>query len=1194
MLGTSKSIWRFDPRSIPGCSIWFDAADTSSITTSSGSNVTSWTNKGSIPLIAYPLTGGLATPVGGGTNSNAYGGFMTSGTATVNGLNTVSCPIQTTYGMSSTVSFPTQARAVFAVYKAVVLGPSSQYLTFFGCATNVPNNQTGMDNYMLYDGQTPTLFAEVGAGNGSILQATPAAGTFPLNTTAMVCWVQSATSTTNSFITMNGVSQTITTNALASTYVTTPQYYFIGCAYPQSCLLCEYIMFNAEMTIPQRQSVEGYLAQKWGITLPTTHPFYGTLPFNRSFSPTDVPGCSLWLDGADNSSMNSTSAVTVWNDKSGQSNTMTGTGTWSNGAMVFNGSTNAFSNTSYAFAYSVPYSMFTVYSNTTPPAQKAYMNIVYGSNGYPVLGLSARGVVNWTSQSQPGSSNWYATASDSSGSNVVAFPAGGYVWTGKFNGTTWAWTQQTTLGSAAWYGGTSDSTGSNLVACRFNNYVSTGKFDGTTWTWTQQTAPGIAGWVSAASDSTGSNIAVCGSNNIWTGKFNGSTWAWTQQTGAGTSNWKSIASDSTGSNLAVCAGASNYIWTGVFNGSTWAWTQQTSAGSNNWSAISMSGNALSIFAGTNSGSGYNSTGTFSGGTWTWTQETTIGTGSSAPCTGAALSSNGTRVVVASKGTTTSSNYSALTGTFSGGSWTWVQEWGFNTSNCLGVACDSTGTKIIAPYYTGTIQIGVIPTKAPTYPSGAEVSGSLGIFYPTTIATPNVLVSATFASGVFSPFINGSAETTSGGTNVLTTGVYVGGPSNYFNGSISELLIYGSNLSPAQQQQVEGYLIQKWGLSTQTVTGHQYKLIPPATSQPPQYAEVTPGNWTRDWNPYLKSLAAANASGVTLVTSNIPGGGTYTASGWVGGVVGPDGNIYFAPYAAANILKLNVSTGVTTNITGGATYTASGWVGGVLGPDGNIYFAPYAATNILKLNVATGVTTNITGGVTFTSNGWLGGVLGPDGNIYFAPYVSPNILKLNVATGVTTTITGGATFTGSGWNCGVLGSDGNIYFIPQNALNILKLNVFTGVTTNITGGATYIANGWYSGVLGLDGNIYCAPYAAANILKLNVSTGVTTNITGGAVYTTYGWRGGVLGPDGNIYFIPGYAATSLLKLNISTGVTTLSATVSSSQGWQGGVLSPTGNIYVAPYASSNVLRVAFSGLSQLPSSNYCLSAYANRF
>jgi hypothetical protein len=68
--------------------------------------------------------------------------------------------------------------------------------------------------------------------------------------------------------------------------------------------------------------------------------------------------------------------------------------------------------------------------------------------------------------------------------------------------------------------------------------------------------------------------------------------------------------------------------------------------------------------------------------------------------------------------------------------------------------------------------------------------------------------------------------------------------------------------------------------------------------------------------------------------------------------------------------------------------------------------------------------------------------------------------------------------------------------------------------------------------------------------INTTTGVTTNITGGATYTNQGWIGGVLAPDGNIYS--------------------------------------------GPYFSSSILKITFSGLSQLPSLRYCLSPWTNKF
>ena len=44
MIGTSKSIWGFDPRSVGGCVVWLDAADSNTLTLS-GSNITGWRDK---------------------------------------------------------------------------------------------------------------------------------------------------------------------------------------------------------------------------------------------------------------------------------------------------------------------------------------------------------------------------------------------------------------------------------------------------------------------------------------------------------------------------------------------------------------------------------------------------------------------------------------------------------------------------------------------------------------------------------------------------------------------------------------------------------------------------------------------------------------------------------------------------------------------------------------------------------------------------------------------------------------------------------------------------------------------------------------------------------------------------------------------------------------------------------------------
>ena len=77
--------------------------------------------------------------------------------------------------------------------------------------------------------------------------------------------------------------------------------------------ICEVLIFTGTPTATQRQSVESYLAAKWGLT--------STLP--NFTSPLQIPGCRLWLDGADPAGtgiLPATGPLATWIDKSGSGN----------------------------------------------------------------------------------------------------------------------------------------------------------------------------------------------------------------------------------------------------------------------------------------------------------------------------------------------------------------------------------------------------------------------------------------------------------------------------------------------------------------------------------------------------------------------------------------------------------------------------------------------------------------------------------------------------------------------------------------------------------------------------------------------------------------------------------------------------------------------------------------------------------
>lgn len=88
----------------------------------------------------------------------------------------------------------------------------------------------------------------------------------------------------------------------------------------------EIAFYNRMITSVERQQVEGYLMNKWGLSasIPATHPYRYIPPFLRGFWPIDIANCQLWLDAADLSTITlSGSNVTQWNDKSGNSTILT-------------------------------------------------------------------------------------------------------------------------------------------------------------------------------------------------------------------------------------------------------------------------------------------------------------------------------------------------------------------------------------------------------------------------------------------------------------------------------------------------------------------------------------------------------------------------------------------------------------------------------------------------------------------------------------------------------------------------------------------------------------------------------------------------------------------------------------------------------------------------------------------------------
>jgi len=267
-LGAFKTTY-FLPTQISNCLIWFDAADSTKFSLT-GTTVNSWTSKGS-------YTG----------NATSRSGTVTRGTATFNGLNVVQFPVGSELGFTAAIA--NQPRAWFAVFKQTsqvsVSGPN--FTQYFAIINQTQGN--GQDSVFgpalpTNTGTSSYVMAEGPSGNPNGVQT---GNTVPngFNVMKQYGWINSAASTASNFQTVNATSYTLTTNFTATSYATGSLLYTINTGwYNNSCDLAEIILYNGEITTVQRQSVEGYLAQKWGLTssLPADHPGLTSIFYRNS------------------------------------------------------------------------------------------------------------------------------------------------------------------------------------------------------------------------------------------------------------------------------------------------------------------------------------------------------------------------------------------------------------------------------------------------------------------------------------------------------------------------------------------------------------------------------------------------------------------------------------------------------------------------------------------------------------------------------------------------------------------------------------------------------------------------------------------------------------------------------------------------------------------------------------------------
>ena len=294
------SVKYFNPKQISGCSLWLDSADPA--TTGGGGNVSTWLDKSG--------NGNTATNQGSaGTITSTAAGLVFNGSGYM-------------YIPGIAGSLVNKPFVIFIVETlnttsgAIILGDDS-------------SANYGTDNvlHIIYRNTSDLAFGFY----GDDLEDTVISGTGNKR-----LWAFYLPLASNRVTRRNGAVDVTHGNYNRLNYFTTPSigrsfggYLYVG-------TISEIIIYPSDIGLTAIQQTEGYLAQKWGITLATGHPgltqtFYAkqnsaltltNTPYYTTFSPKTAGTCALWLDAADSSTITGSSPITAWTDKSGNNNTV--------------------------------------------------------------------------------------------------------------------------------------------------------------------------------------------------------------------------------------------------------------------------------------------------------------------------------------------------------------------------------------------------------------------------------------------------------------------------------------------------------------------------------------------------------------------------------------------------------------------------------------------------------------------------------------------------------------------------------------------------------------------------------------------------------------------------------------------------------------------------------------------------------
>lgn len=236
-IGKSKSISGFDPRSIPGCVLWLDGADSSTITLSS-SSVSQWSDKSGYGLHAVASGISSATlPIQGTMNGLSTVRFSASGYTALK--TPLILPLTNSFGGGASYFVVGQATSSSASSGGRILVSDSQVRQFIVSGTPPAYLQA-------YSGVNPASFT------ASIQASVP-----------FVASIVEGNGTMTSYV--NGIANATTS---ATTALTSASFYIgsattVGNNFDGD--IGEILIFQNTLTSIQQQQIEAYLFWKWSV-----------------------------------------------------------------------------------------------------------------------------------------------------------------------------------------------------------------------------------------------------------------------------------------------------------------------------------------------------------------------------------------------------------------------------------------------------------------------------------------------------------------------------------------------------------------------------------------------------------------------------------------------------------------------------------------------------------------------------------------------------------------------------------------------------------------------------------------------------------------------------------------------------------------------------------------------------------------